>query len=54
MLFRSKSKGFAAGVNRDVINNGCQILNKSLDEIIEHTILGMRDVAEDIGLKGVV
>ena len=49
-----KSKGFAAGVNRDVINNGCEILDKSLDEVIEHTIEGMRNVAEDIGLKGAV
>ena len=47
-----KSKGFAAGVNREVIENGCQMLNKELNEIIEETILGMREVAEEIGLKG--
>ena len=47
-----KSKGFAAGVNREVIENGCQMLNKEFNEIIEETILGMREVAEEIGLKG--
>ncbi|MEG1336864.1 MAG: HDIG domain-containing protein [Clostridiales bacterium] len=49
-----KSKGFAAGVNREVISSGCEILDKPLDEVIEHTIEGMRNVAEDIGLKGLV
>ena len=47
-----KSKGFAAGVNREVIENGYQMLNKELNEVIEETILGMREVAEEIGLKG--
>ena len=47
-----KSKGFAAGVNREVIENGCQMLGKELNEVIEETILGMREVAEEIGLKG--
>lgn len=47
-----KSKGFAAGVNREVIENGCQMLGKELNEVIEHTILGMRDVADEIGLRG--
>ena len=49
-----KSKGFAAGVNREVINSGCEILVKPLDEVIEHTIEGMKLVADEIGLKGVV
>ena len=47
-----KSKGFAFGVNRDVIMNGCEMLDKSLDEVIEQTIEGMKTVAEEIGLKG--
>ena len=47
-----KSKGFAVGVNRDVIMNGCEMLDKSLDEVIEQTIEGMKTVAEGIGLKG--
>lgn len=45
-----KSKGFAAGVNRDVILNGCEMIDMDLDKVIENTILGMRDVAEVIGL----
>lgn len=28
------------------------MLNKELNEVIEETILGMREVAEEIGLKG--
>ena len=47
-----KSNGFAAGVNREVIKNGCEMLDKSLDEVIEQTIEGMKTVAEEIGLKG--
>lgn len=47
-----KSKGFAEGVNREVIANGAEMLGMSLDDVINNTILGMREVAEDIGLKG--
>ena len=47
-----KSKGFAAGVNREVIKNGCDMINKSLDEVIKETIEGMKNVAEELGLKG--
>lgn len=49
-----KSNGFAAGVNRDVIKNGCEMLDKPLDEVIEQTIEGMRLVAKEIGLEGEV
>lgn len=45
-----KDKGFAAGVNRDVINNGCDMLGMTLDEVIGLTIDGMRDVHEALGL----
>lgn len=47
-----KSKGFAEGVNREVIKNGAEMLGMSLDDVINNSILGMREVAEDIGLKG--
>ncbi|QJA08833.1 HDIG domain-containing protein [Romboutsia sp. CE17] len=47
-----KSKGFAEGVNREVIKNGAEMLGMNLDDVINNTILGMREVAEDIGLKG--
>jgi putative nucleotidyltransferase with HDIG domain len=43
---------FAAGVNRDVIEKGAEILGVTLDELITDCILGMREVAEEIGLKG--
>jgi putative nucleotidyltransferase with HDIG domain len=45
-----KAKGFAAGVDRNVILNGCNMIDMELDKVIENTILGMRNVAEDIGL----
>jgi len=47
-------KRFAAGVNRNIIEKGAQMLGKELSEIIEDTIMGMREVAEEIGLKGPV
>jgi len=45
-----KDKAFAAGVSRDVILNGCDMLGLSLDEVIEETLAGMRDAHEAIGL----
>lgn len=47
-----KQKGFAAGVDRDIIEKGADMLEMDLDVIIEETIKGMQKVAEDIGLKG--
>jgi predicted hydrolase (HD superfamily) len=47
-----KDKRFAAGVDRSVIEKGAQLLGRDLTEIITDTIMGMREVAEDIGLKG--
>ena len=45
-------KAFASGVDRSVIEDGVKRLNMPLDEIINDTILGMRKVADKIGLKG--
>ncbi len=45
-----KDKGFAAGVNRDVIKNGCEMLGMTLEEVMEKSLLGMRDVHEALGL----
>lgn len=45
-----KQKSFAAGVNREVIEKGAQMLGKDLDELIEDVIMGMRQVADQIGL----
>lgn len=47
-----KNRSFAAGVNREVIQKGAEMLGMPLDEIITETILGMRNAAEEIGLKG--
>ena len=47
-----KDKSFAAGVNRDVIENGARMLGVELGELIDDVIMGMREVAEEIGLKG--
>lgn len=47
-----KDKRFAAGVNRSVISKGAELLNVELSELITDTIMGMREVAEEIGLKG--
>ena len=44
---------FAAGVNREVIEKGAAMLGVSLDDLITDCIMGMRKVAEAIGLKGI-
>jgi predicted hydrolase (HD superfamily) len=45
-------KSFAAGVNRDVIAEGAEMLGMDIKEVIHETIMGMRKVADEIGLKG--
>ncbi len=45
-----KDKHFAAGVNREVILQGCKNLNMELDDVIHKCILGMRTMAAEIGL----
>jgi predicted hydrolase (HD superfamily) len=47
-----KSPAFAAGVNRSIIQKGADMLGVELEELIEDTIMGMREVADAIGLKG--
>jgi predicted hydrolase (HD superfamily) len=47
-----KDKAFAAGVNREVIEEGAKGLEMELDQVIEMTIQGMQPVAAEIGLKG--
>ena len=46
-----KDRKFAAGVNREVIEQGAAMLNMDLDYVITETIMSMREVAEAIGLK---
>jgi predicted hydrolase (HD superfamily) len=45
-------KAFAAGVDRSIIEKGAEMLGEDLSTIIEDTIMGMREVADDIGLRG--
>jgi predicted hydrolase (HD superfamily) len=45
-------KRFAAGVDRSVIESGAKLLGVGLDELIADCIMGMRQVASEIGLKG--
>ncbi len=47
-----KDKRFAAGVNREVIDKGAELLGVERGELIQDVIMGMREVAEDIGLAG--
>lgn len=49
-----KDKRFAAGVDRSIIEKGAEMLQVSLDELIDDTIKGMQEVAESIGLKGTI
>ncbi|MDP3448563.1 MAG: hydrolase [Eubacteriales bacterium] len=45
-----KDKGFAAGVNREVILGGCEMLGLTLEDVIQKSILGMRGVHEALGM----
>ena len=47
-----KDKAFAAGVDRTTIQKGIDMLGMERDDVIQETILAMRKVAEEIGLKG--
>jgi len=45
-------KKFAAGVDRSVIEKGAASLGVDLNDLIADTIMGMREAAAEIGLKG--
>jgi len=47
-------KKFAAGVDRSVIEKGAELLGVTLEDLITDCIMGMREVAEETGLKGSV
>jgi putative nucleotidyltransferase with HDIG domain len=47
-----KDKRFAAGVDRSIITRGAEMLGMEIPDLITDTIAGMREVAEEIGLKG--
>ncbi len=45
-----KDKAFAAGANREVIQQGASMMGVDLTQLITDTIMGMREVADKIGL----
>jgi putative nucleotidyltransferase with HDIG domain len=52
VLKKWKDKGFAAGVDRKVIEKGAALMEVPLEELIGDAIEGMKTIAETIGLKG--
>jgi putative nucleotidyltransferase with HDIG domain len=46
-----KQKGFAANVNREVIEDGMQMMGMDPDEVITYTIEGMRPLGKLLGLN---
>jgi putative nucleotidyltransferase with HDIG domain len=47
-----KDKAFAAKIDRHVITKGAEMLGMEMSELMTDTIMAMRNVAEQIGLKG--
>ncbi|MFC1783726.1 HDIG domain-containing metalloprotein [Planctomycetota bacterium] len=47
-----KDKRFAAGVDRDLIDKGIEMLGVDKTDLITDVIMGMREVADQIDLKG--
>lgn len=46
-----KTPKFAAGVNREVILEGCKMIDMELSDVIEETISGMRSIASELGFE---
>ena len=47
-----KDKSFAAGVSREIIEDGARRLGVDLADLFTDTIMGMREAAADLGLAG--
>ena len=45
-----KNAKFAAGVDRSIIEKGCQMWDADIKDVIEEVISAMRAIADDIGL----
>ncbi|MCW8946328.1 MAG: hydrolase [Sedimenticola sp.] len=52
VLKKWKDKSFAAKVDRSIIDRGAAMLGMERRDLITQTILGMREVADVIGLRG--
>ena len=46
-----KDKAFAAGVNREVIKKGCEMLGMDMDDVMREAIEGTKERADEIGLR---
>ena len=47
-----KDKAFAAGANREIIQQGADLLEMDLSELIQHTLTAMQGKAKELGLGG--
>ncbi|MBN1827787.1 MAG: HD domain-containing protein [Deltaproteobacteria bacterium] len=47
-----KSPAFAAGVDRSIIEQGAAMLGMNIPALVDDVIMGMRQVADEIGLAG--
>ena len=50
VLKKWKKKEFARGANREVIERGAEMLEMPLEELIGQTLVGLKIIAESIGL----
>jgi len=50
VIKKYKTATFAAGVDRGIIEKGCELLGTDLQSVINDVILGMRGVATEIGM----
>lgn len=50
VMKKFKDKSFAAGVNRELVLSGCEMLGLSVQEVIGECLEGMRSVHEALGL----
>jgi len=50
VLKKLKTKGFARGVNRDIVNQAPEVLGMPMEEIIKISLEAMQSIAEELGL----
>lgn len=49
---KMKDKAFAAGVDRDEVKHGVELIGLDMDEHIANVIDAMRQISEELGLGG--
>ncbi len=50
VLKKLKTKGFARGVNRDVVNQAPEVLSLPMEEVIQISLAAMQSIASQLGL----